>query len=96
MRLLSWVIFRKKPLFFRLERRFGFLLDFSSILEGFWKGFGRVLGGPKGRKIEILDGFLNMLFEPIILVKIYLIFNKIDGEKHMDFVLFFVLLFVFF
>ena len=96
MRLLSWVIFRKKTLFFRLERRFGFLLDFSSILEGFWKGFGRVLGGPKGRKIEILDGFLNMLFEPIILVKIYLIFNKIDGEKHMDFVLFFVLLFVFF
>ena len=54
------------------------------------------MGGPKGRKIEILDGFLNMLFEPIILVKIYLIFNKIDGEKHMDFVLFLVVLFVFF
>ena len=71
-------------------------MDFSSILEGFWKVFGKVLGGPKGRKIEILDGFLNMLFEPIILVKIYLIFNKIDGEKHMDFVMFFVLYFVFF
>ena len=54
------------------------------------------MGGSKARKIEILDGFLNMLFEPIILVKIYLIFSKIDAEKHMDFVLFFVLLFVFF
>ena len=59
-------------------------------------GFGRVLGGPKGRKIEILGGFLDILFESIILVKIYLILNKIDGETHIDFVLFFVLLFVFF
>ena len=55
-----------------------------------------VLGGPKGRKIEILGFFLCniMLFKPIILVKIHL--DRIDGEKHMDFVLFFVLLFVFF
>ena len=39
---------------------------------------------------------MDILFESIILVKIGLIFNKIDGEKHMDFVLFFVLFFVFF
>ena len=79
MRLLSWVIFRKKPVFFRLERRFGFLFDFSSILERFWKGFGRVLGGPKGRKIEILAVFLDTLFETLILVEFWSIFDQIDA-----------------
>ena len=59
-------------------------------------GFGRVLGGQNGPKIEILGDFWGMFFETSILVEFCLIFGKNDSEKHVDFWLFFMLFFVFF
>ena len=72
---------------------FVFNIDFSSIFSRFRKGFGRVLGGQNGPKIEIFDVFFGMLFETLFLVNFCLIFEKIDDEKHMEFCLFFNRLF---
>ena len=50
--------------FFRIRFQHRFFIDFFR----FWKGFGRVLGGQNGRKIEILEVFLDVLVETLFLV----------------------------
>ena len=55
--------------------------------------FGRVLGGQNGLKIEILAHFLDMLLETSFLVEFCWIFDKNDGDKHIEFSLFFDMLF---
>ena len=59
----------------------------------FWMDFGRVWGGQNGRKIKNLADFLSMLLETSFLVEISGIFHKNDGEKHMEFSMFFNMLF---
>jgi len=51
------------------------------------------LGGQTPTKIEILTHFWGMLLETSFLVEISWIFHKNDGEKHMEFSLFFNMLF---
>ena len=72
---------------------FFFYIDFLSIFSRFRIGFGRVLGGQSARKIEIFGDFLDMLFETLFLVEFCWISEKIDDEKHMEFCLFFHVLF---
>ena len=55
--------------------------------------FGRVLGSQNGRKIKNLADFLSMLLETSFLVEFCWIFDKNDGDKHMEFSLFFNMLF---
>ena len=57
----SWHSF---SLSFRIRFQHRFFIDFFR----FWKGFGRVLGGQNGRKIEILEVFLDVLVETLFLV----------------------------
>ena len=65
----------------------------TSILSGFWRGFGRVLGGQNGPKIEIFAVFWAMHLDTLFLVNFCMIFVKNDGEKRMEFSLFFDMLF---
>ena len=58
---------------------FVFYIDFSSIFFGFWRGFGRVLGGQNGPKIEIFGIFSDMLVETLFLVEFHEISDQIDG-----------------
>ena len=67
---------------------FFFYFDFLSILSRFRRGFGRVLGGQNGKKIEIFGVFWGMHLETLFLVNFCVIFVKNDGEKHMEFSLF--------
>ena len=59
-------------------------------------GFGRVWEGQNDQKIEILVVFGGMLLETLFLVDFCWIFDKNDREKHMDFLLYLALFFVFF
>ena len=54
---------------------------------------GKVLGGQNGQKIEILRVLEGMFFETLFLVEFCLIFDKIDGEKNIDFKFFFCVIF---
>ena len=67
---------------------FFFYFDFLLILSRFRRGFGRVLGGQNGKKIEILGVFWGMHLETLFFVNFCVIFVKNDGEKHMEFSLF--------
>ena len=51
------------------------------------------MGGQNGKKIEIFDVFWGMHLETLFLVNFCVIFVKNDGEKHMEFSLFFNMLF---
>ena len=62
-----------------------FLIDFSR----FWKGCGRVLAGQSAGKIEILGALGDIMLETFILVDFCMIFDKIDDEKYIDFVVVF-------
>ena len=42
------------------------------------------MGGQNGPKIENLGVFWGMLLESLFFVKICMIFDKNDGEKHME------------
>ena len=75
--------------FFRLRFLYRFFIDFFSILEG----FGAFLGGQNCQKIQILAVFGGMLLETLFLVEFCWIFDKNDGDKHMEFLLFFNMLF---
>ena len=61
-------------LFGEFYKKFGwiFLELFETIWEVFWRclgGFGEVLGGQSGRKIEIFGIFLDMLLDTLFLVE---------------------------
>ena len=70
-----------------------FYFEFLSILSRFRRGFGRVLGRQNGKKIEIFCVFWDMHLETLFFVNFCVIFVKNDGETHMEFCLFFHILF---
>ena len=47
-------------------------------LGRFWRGFGKGLGGPNGKKLRFLVFFLDMLFQTFILVDFFSIFDNFD------------------
>ena len=55
----------------------------------FWRGFGRVLGSQNHRNIEYLAALGDMLLDTLIVVDFCMIFDKIDDEKYIDFVVVF-------
>ena len=65
-----------------------------TFFNRFWRGFGRVLGGQKSRKVYIFVSFGSMLFDTSILVEFRQILYEIHGEKRVDFSSFFVLFLV--
>ena len=50
------------------------------------------MGGQTGSKIENLGVFLGMLLESLFFIEICMIFDKNDGEKHMELSMFFDML----
>ena len=63
-----------------------FWVGLGTVLGRLRVGFGLVLGGQNGQKIEIFGIVLDMLFETLILVEFCLIFDNFgrgDGEKHL-------------
>ena len=75
--------------FFRIRFQHRFFIDFFR----FRKGFGRVLGGQNGQKIEILEVFLDVLVETLFLVDFSRFLIK-SMAKNMLFFCYFVCYFV--
>ena len=89
MRTLSGALGAHFASFFRFRFLHRFFIDFFSISEGFWEGFGRA----KWSKNRDFDCFWEYAFRDLNFGRILFEFDKIEGEKNVVFLVVFCVIF---